>query len=316
MREIELSDSFTGSLKNEQGKVAREFTRHWAVDELFDYTAAETKAKTLAPETFNGHTRQDLQVKPIGDGWWEIFATYKTPDTQDPEDQTDNKNEAVCGSISFDTTGASERVYQAYYDGAGEWGGESAYARGDEFAPEQFGAINVSGDSVQGIDKVVPQFSFSEAWVWPIALVTDNFLVTLHSLTGTINANKFRLFEPGECLFLGASADWKRNDSSITVNYSFRAMPNRNDFKVGQVEVTSKKGWQYLWVRYEDHEANSNLIKRPKYVYVDDVYESKDFAPLGIGGSALPDIKPKRRTSDVDLSGWKQPKRPAIDWGT
>ena len=45
-----------------------------------------------------------------------------------------------------------------------------------------------------------------------------------------------------------------------------------------------KKGWEYLWVRYEDAEdaAANALVKKPTAAYVEKVYEEGDFAGLGI----------------------------------
>ena len=49
--------------------------------------------------------------------------------------------------------------------------------------------------------------------------------------------------------------------------------------------MASKKGWEYLWVRYADEEdaAAKMLVKRPIAAYVEKVYEEGDFSQLGIG---------------------------------
>jgi hypothetical protein len=38
-----------------------------------------------------------------------------------------------------------------------------------------------------------------------------------------------------------------------------------------------------LWVRYTDAVAGEILLKRPRAVYVDEVYREEDFSQLGIG---------------------------------
>lgn len=49
--------------------------------------------------------------------------------------------------------------------------------------------------------------------------------------------------------------------------------------------MPAKEGWHYLWVRYEDDEDATarTLIKKPRAVYVEQVYYYGDFSLLGIG---------------------------------
>jgi hypothetical protein len=52
---------------------------------------------------------------------------------------------------------------------------------------------------------------------------------------------------------------------------------------VGSITGIAKSGWDYLWVRYADAEDQKVLVKQPIAVYVERVYESGNFAGLGIG---------------------------------
>jgi hypothetical protein len=52
---------------------------------------------------------------------------------------------------------------------------------------------------------------------------------------------------------------------------------------VGSITGISKKGHEYLWVRYEDSIDSNALLKKPKAVYVNSVYRESDFSALGIG---------------------------------
>jgi len=88
-------------------------------------------------------------------------------------------------------------------------------------------------------------------------------------------------------LFLGASGSRRGLSSSDDweVTFRFAASPNRWDVTVGAITGIRKRGWEYLWVRYEDDEDEDTeqLIKRPVAVYVEQVYEYGDFRRLGIG---------------------------------
>jgi hypothetical protein len=76
---------------------------------------------------------------------------------------------------------------------------------------------------------------------------------------------------------MGASADWE-------ITYRFAASPNVTGLSVGGIAAISKKGWEYLWVRYADHAdpLAKALVKRPIAAYVERVYESGTFAALGL----------------------------------
>jgi hypothetical protein len=62
-----------------------------------------------------------------------------------------------------------------------------------------------------------------------------------------------------------------------------RASPNRTGITVGDITGISKKGWEYLWVRYADSEdaAAKAIVKKPVAAYVEKVYEVGDFGMIG-----------------------------------
>lgn len=60
---------------------------------------------------------------------------------------------------------------------------------------------------------------------------------------------------------------------------------HEDNLTIGEFNGISKEGWQYLWVLWrttEDGTAKA-LVKHPQAVYVEDIYEKKDFSDLGIG---------------------------------
>ena len=85
-------------------------------------------------------------------------------------------------------------------------------------------------------------------------------------------------------LFLGASGS-KTGVEHWEIAFKFAASPNVTNLDVGGITVSSKKGWEYLWVRFRDADdaAAKSLVKRPAAAYVERVYESADFSTLGIG---------------------------------
>jgi hypothetical protein len=137
---------------------------------------------------------------------------------------------------------------------------------------------------VEGVDITVPVYHFSETHYFDDAVVTGAYKATLFLLTGTVNNAGFKGFSAGEVLFLGASGS-KRGKEPWEVSFKFAASPNVTGLSVGDITGIAKKGWEYLWVRYNDQEDTvaKVLVKRPVAAYVEQVYGYGNFAGLGIG---------------------------------
>ena len=141
--------------------------------------------------------------------------------------------------------------------------------------------------NVNGVDVTMPVLNFTETHTLSGSRVSTSYKKTLASLTGTVNRSGFRGFSAGEVLFLGASGTKRSKKSSAPweITYRFAVSTNKAGFKVGDIQVTRKYGWDYLWVRYADKvaEGGKNVVKKPVGVYVEMVYPEGDFGNLGIG---------------------------------
>lgn len=297
---IELFDSGAGSLtRTEDGLFEREATLRWLLKDIDSNAEAEQKVRQQAPDVWQGHYRQRLDVQPLGNKWWIGSATYVNPAVSgDGDDASGDPQELFSASVAFDTTGGTERITQAYVDPLEIFNpaanGERKFGKANEVVPSFQGAINVSGDQVNGIDVVVPVFNFTETWTVPVQYLTDRYVETLYELTGTTNKSVFRVFRPGECLFLGARCEIARGDFKAPITFTFSARPNVATKKVGDIIASNIKGWQYVWIVYESSVDNANLIKRPKFVYVNDIYGEQEFSRLGIGTTFPSLYKPGR----------------------
>ncbi len=208
--------------------------------------------------------RESVTIQPVGDLLWEGIVRYASiPQT----------NESV---FAFDTGGGTQHITQSLQT-------VGAYASGGQVPPNFKGAIGVTADSVEGVDITVPVYQFSETHYIDDAYVTPAYKGTLFALTGRVNSAPFKGFAPGECLFLGASGS-KRGSGDWEINYRFAASPNAAGLVVGDIVGISKKGFEYLWVRYQDAEdsAAKAMVKRPIAAYVEQVYPYGDLNALGI----------------------------------
>lgn len=290
----ELADSGTGSVSYDfESGENREITRRFLIGQCDGFNNAVDQIEPYAPRYIIGGygpfwTRRKLDVKPVGNRYYEVSSTYSTLlPTFDSGDGGGGGGgggggqEPLAGGIAWDTTGHTTHITQAYNTIATPAGG-----------PEIFDAISISGDSVQGTDVVRPSLRYSETWVVPAALaVSGPFITAVYTLTGTVNQQPFRFFAAGEVLFMGARAQWQGGEPFVAVTFDFECRPNNPNEYVNGITGVARKGWQYLWIMYESKEDTDRLVQMPKYCYVQDVYEEKDWTPLLIPG--ITPAKPK-----------------------
>ena len=242
----------------------------YVVRHTSDDAAARTELLNAAPASHHGLPRDDAEVEELAQGLWLGTVRYAAPgSTADPA--------PVGGSsFSFDTTGGTQHITQSLATVA------SHAASGS--APDFRGAIGVTPEGVQGVDITAPAYAFAETHVLDAAAVTNAYKGTVFALTGKVNSSAFRGLAAGECLFLGAAGS-QRDDDAWELTFRFAGSPNRSNFSVGPISGVSKKGWEYLWVRYEDtiDAASQTLVKQPVAAYVERVYEEASFSGLGIG---------------------------------
>ncbi len=227
-----------------------------------DDLTAKAALASASPVLYDGLRRASWHVEPLGEDLWNGSVRYDKIETAD-------------SSFSFDTGGGTQHITQSL-------GTVGAYAASGQ-APNFFGAIGVTHDSVEGVDITVPIYHFSETHAFDALLITGAYKATLFSLTGKVNGGEFRGFATGEVLFLGASGS-QRGSDHWEISYRFAASPNVSGLQIGPINGVNKKGWEYLWVRYADSEDTSakTLVKKPFAAYVEQVYPYGNFAALGI----------------------------------
>lgn len=235
----------------------------------------EVRAALLASssEWYLELVRQSATIEPVGPGLWEGRVRYGRKE-KDPETGE--------STFSFDTGGGTQHITQSLQT-------VHKYAATGT-APDFGGAIGVTHDSVEGVDITIPVYQFSETHYLPASVVTNTYKGTLFQLTGKVNVAPFRGCAAGECLFLGASGSRRtkgetEEDGDWEITFKFAGSPNATGLTVGSITGIDKKGWEYMWVRYEDAEDDDAnvLVKKPTAVYIEKVYQEGSFSVLGIG---------------------------------
>jgi hypothetical protein len=178
---------------------------------------------------------------------------------------------------NFEVSGETKHITQSLATIA-------SYPTGSGSATPDFkGAVNVNDQGVDGVDIQVGTFGFSETHYISDAAVTESYKTALAGLVYHVNDDTFRGHAAGEVLFIGASGT-KRGDEDWEITYRFEVSKNVTGLAVGDLTGISKKGWEYLWVRYKAvKDATANVLVRvPEFAYVERVYDKADFADIGI----------------------------------
>lgn len=237
-------------------------------------SAARAKA---ASHTVEGMVLDSVEVmERINKDTWKVKAIFADEDGGSDDDDSGNDEET--SSFAFDTGGGTMHRNQSL----------KTVAKVPNDAPDFNGAIEVDNEgNVNGVDVTMPVLNFTETHTMNGSRVTTSYRKSVAALTGTVNKSSFRGFAAGEVLFLGASGTKRSKKASAPweITFRFAVSPNQSGLEVGKLKISSKKGWDYLWVRYADRVSDNkkNVIKEPVAAYVEQVYPEGDFGNLGLG---------------------------------
>lgn len=240
-----------------------------------DAIAVKAAVEAGTDQAYESRVRDDanIEISPkwvdtgASDGEWLAEVPYVAPEL------VSNTADYV---TSFDTGGGQQHVTQSLST-------IGSYAPPTKTAPNYKGAIGVTKDGVAGCDIVVPVYKWSETHSKANEDVDESYMNVLYGLTGRVNSDTFRSLAPGECLFVGCQGT-RRGDGDWEITYSFAASANRTGLVVGDITGIAKKGWEYLWVSYDDavDGAAHRIVKVPVAAYVEKVYYTGAFSALEI----------------------------------
>lgn len=240
---------------------------HYRVIGTEDDIAALNAAVADCPTEYNGNPRKSLRIdRGAVDGWIVEVDYQGSSDTNDDE-------------VSFDTSGGTAKVTQSLQTIA-------KYAPAGQTAEDYQGAIGVTDSGIDGCDVVVAQFKFSKIITYAGDVLSNGMVPIMMDLTGKVNDGYFYGMAPGESLFMGCKGTRKGN-APWKLSFDFIGSQNRTGIVVGPITGITKKGHEYLWIRYEERDdaAAHRHVKRPRSAYVEKMYETRNFAALGIGVS-------------------------------
>lgn len=267
-----ILELFDGRSETIAGKLSA--TIPYAIIGAVDEDEARTTALAIIPITYNSIPRSNLgSFERVNATTWKVTASYEMADGSGSNSGGDPAT--LENSYTFEASGGSQNVKQ----------GITGYARrfavglpGGEIVDS---CIGDDGQTVSGVDIVIPQFQWSETyWFAPATMTTDRKNV-IASCVGEINDRVFRGYAAGEVLFLGASGS-RQGNGWWQITFKFAYQKNATNIKVGPITVSAKLGWQHLWVSYgivtDGVSESKKLANKAKSVYIENVYSSTDLA--------------------------------------
>lgn len=102
---------------------------------------------------------------------------------------------------------------------------------------------------------------------------------------GKVNSNKFKGWEPGEVMFLGASYTApERGNEIVTVTYSFSIRVNESNVEVFGHKVDSLPGHDVIWAGWTERvSASGPASTRLKFIMAARVCKRYNFDAFGLG---------------------------------
>lgn len=212
-----------------------------------------------------------ISVKPVGEDLWDATVRYGKQGGEAASDQP---------TLTLDTSGGTQKITQSL----------TTRTFGAN-APDINGVIGATKDNVEGVDIIVPAFTFTVTKLRSAAAMSAFYLGLLFDLVGKVNQAAWTItvggvtlgFERGEVLYKGASGK-QRGDGQWELVYQFAASPNVSNLTIGSITNIQKFGHEYLEVRYDESvdDAAHALVKTPVGVYAHQVYSESDLTLLGI----------------------------------
>jgi hypothetical protein len=215
---------------------------------------------------------KDYSAKHEGAGVWEVVVHYEHPslgarkilETDDPAE------------FSFEIGGQNEKVYTSLQT-------INRYIPSGAALQDFKQAINVNETGVDGTDVQKRTLALSYRKAFAPGSLTAAFISGIYGYALTVNSAPWKGFAAGEVLFIGCQGG-ERGTQNPVLTFRFLASPNISSWVIGDIGGIAAKGWEYVWASFERNAdaTGKAMVRRPRQVNVEKVYETSDFNGLPI----------------------------------
>jgi hypothetical protein len=244
-----------------------------------DLVAAIVAASTLIPsfKVVNGQSLfiEKFSYREFAGGCWDVTAHYRG-----------QRNE---WKLAGDTSGGTRKRFYSLetvntYDCVQTLAGP----------PDMKGAIGVTDNGIDGVDVPDEKFDFTITQNLSLTSLSSDYLQLLRTMTGTVNDYFYTVdyedqrleFEEEELRLMGINFE-QSSSGDLSISYKFSAQDSileEDDEVIGESAAIEKKGWQYIWVYFQQfHDvASHSITRKPIAAYVERVCKLSDFTMLAI----------------------------------
>lgn len=278
-------------------------------EDSFDFEYEITECPTSADAYFNllggngadwpgvegilqGCLLRTISMAPDGPNAWRATCSYSEAKIQKKENE---KLKAVGQfRIAFSSKSVTAKQYTAKSTVGYPIDGGMLLAR----APDFKGAINVNAEGeVEGVESIVPAMTVSITQRMSGASLTPAYALLVSGLIGNYNNDEFMGFPAGTMQLTAGDGSLSFEipnpnteeaepvpPQDRELSFEFLFSPNLENFSIGDVTGINKKGHQYMWTLWRDHIDSGQVFRKPRAVYVQDLYgvEPVDFSLLGL----------------------------------
>lgn len=252
----------------------------WLVYGATDYEDAIATLEGAVDPDFDGLTLRNYGLgEAFGGGSWPGYARYapagfvnaNQPKASEPMELGD------APIVTLSTRGGTQRILRSL---------ETIDAQpgvGFTTVPDHAGAINVVGDTIEGVEVGVAGSVFTYKTVLPAAFVTASYRELFEALYDHVNSTPFAGYPAGEIKFEGGVLS-QRKGEDWDAEFTFGRSKNRTGITLNGnlADPIDKDGWDLLWVLYEDEEdaTAKTLVKKVRAAYVERVHPRADLNDL------------------------------------
>jgi hypothetical protein len=246
----------------------------YLVTEAASAIEARSAAIDASPATFNGMDLDDAEAVELnGDNTtYYVEVRYADSDSGGATPPEDTISDSFEVAVTPTLITHSRQTVAKY---------------GSNQKPDFRGAINVDRDRrVNGV-QWPPSTNqiLARTKVVAASAVTEPYYRQMSALAGLVNSASFLGFSARELLFLGASGSRRGIDADDPweITWKFAVSITATNIPIGpDITVTTKAGWDYLWVFYYDVEdtVEKMLVSRPLAAYVERIADEASFAGL------------------------------------
>lgn len=229
--------------------------------DFFDYVAS--RALAVIPETYASSAgmlhRQDIQLHEVAYARKYLLTVPYGP----------RKRNTGAYQISVDQIGGTTHVTAGERIsgwGASGMGGVGANEQDSPEKEDNGGLIGKDGDQVHGVDIPVEETKITVSYRHPAMKLIQSYIRGIGKLVGFPNEDTFLGYEPGEVLYLGGR--FTESEAEATAQYDFAISYNRKNFKVGDITIGEKKGWDVVSPIYVEKNDDGKPERKIKYIEI------------------------------------------------